>query len=131
MHEAGVARSILDIVERTAADYPGAEVRAVHVSVGALAHIDDDALRFAFDALKPETAAGGVELRIERKRLTGACRECGEGFETDSLETPCPGCGGGAVDWGGEHETHVIAVDVVEDDPGPDSGTMKGLGEDR
>lgn len=127
MHETGVARSILDIVEETAAGHPGAKVRVVHVSVGALAHIDDDALRFAFDILKAETPFGEAELRIDRKRLTGLCRSCGNRFETDLLDTPCPACGGGSMDWRGEQETCVTAIDV---DESATSDTMVDPGED-
>ena len=108
----GVAQTILDIVERAVADYPGAPVRNVRIAVGALAHIDDRAIRFAFDRLKEETRSSGAELLIERKTLTGHCRDCGRRFESELFETPCPGCDRFSIEWDGDMETHVISVDI-------------------
>ena len=112
MHEMGVAQTILDIVERAVAGYPGAPVRNVRIAVGALAHIDDAALLFAFDTLKEETVSFGAELLIERKTLTGHCRDCGRRFESEVLETPCPGCKGFSIEWDGDMDTHVLSVDI-------------------
>jgi hydrogenase nickel incorporation protein HypA/HybF len=112
MHEASVARSILEIVERALQDHPGVEVRVIHVSLGALSHIDSGALRFAFDVLKEDTIAPEASLEIEHELLRGRCRECGQEFESGVLEKPCPGCGGFSIVWDGEGDSRVLSIDV-------------------
>jgi hydrogenase nickel incorporation protein HypA/HybF len=114
MHEASVAQTILEIVERTAAEHPGSRVARVHVVVGALAHIDSDALRFAFDVLKEKTACAAAALAIERKALRGECRSCGGSFEAEIPSEACPSCGAAEVSWSGEQESYVAAIDVDE-----------------
>ncbi len=112
MHEASVARSMLEIVEKTVQEHPGAKVRIIRVSLGALSHIDDEALQFAFEVLKRETIASEAELEIEHEQLRGRCKECGEEFLSEVLERPCPGCGGFSIQWEGEGDSRVLSIDI-------------------
>lgn len=129
MHETSVARSIIEIASHAAEEHGATRVMGVAVSVGALAHIDDDALRFAFDALKDDTSLAGASLTIERMRLAGRCGDCGAAFETDVLGAPCPGCGSVRIEWSGESETRVVSIDV-DDAPEPGSATIEGDSEE-
>ncbi|RPJ46020.1 MAG: hydrogenase maturation nickel metallochaperone HypA [Candidatus Latescibacterota bacterium] len=116
MHEASVARTILEIAERTGARHGEVRIVRVHVVVGALAHIDDDALRFAFDALKTDTACASASLEIDKKRLVGSCRACDFSFEAEIPSDSCPQCGGAELSWSGDQESYVTAIDV-DDEP--------------
>ncbi|MBM3319172.1 MAG: hydrogenase maturation nickel metallochaperone HypA [Candidatus Eisenbacteria bacterium] len=112
MHEASVAEAILDIARLAASGHPGARIVRVNVRVGAFAHIDDEALRFAFDVLKEGTASSGAALEIERERLQGRCSACGTSFEAGSPENACPGCGSFEVYWSGDGGSRVVSIDV-------------------
>jgi hydrogenase nickel incorporation protein HypA/HybF len=112
MHEASVAEEILGVVHRTLAEHPGCRVVRVRVSVGALAHLDADALRFAFDILKEGTPSAAADLDIERENLEGRCGACEAVFEAEAPDLACPACGGREVSWKGEHGTQVLSLDV-------------------
>jgi len=114
MHEASVAQSVLEIVEGAVQEYPNGRVVEVQVSVGALAHIDDDSLRFAFDVLKEGTVASEARLCIDRTPLRGSCRVCREEYEAASLAEACPSCGSSSVVWLGGEETEVCSVEIEE-----------------
>ena len=70
----------------------------------------------------PMPTMGGIQFwgdelcfhgwRIQRNVLTGHCRDCERRFESETLETPCPGCGGFSIEWDGDLDTHVISVDI-------------------
>jgi hydrogenase nickel incorporation protein HypA/HybF len=115
MHEVSVAEAILDIAHRAASGHPGARIARVNVTVGALAHIDDEALRFAFDVLKEGTASSGAALEIERERLQGRCSACGVSFEAESPENACPACGSFEVFWSGDGGSRVVSIDVDDE----------------
>jgi len=112
MHETSVAREILEIVAKEAAENGAPRVLGVRIRAGAFSHIDAGALRFAFDALKEETAASGAVLEVERARVSGTCGSCRATFEAENLETSCPGCGGMEIRWDGEPHVHVVSIDV-------------------
>ncbi len=76
MHEMSLAEGIVQIVESTARANDGGAVRAVWLELGALSHVEHEALRFSFDVVKRGTRgrrrpAGG---RSRRPGAPGACR---------------------------------------------------------
>jgi hydrogenase nickel incorporation protein HypA/HybF len=114
LHELAIALSVLDIVNATCDAQGLTGVRVVRVRVGAAAGLDAEALRFAFDCSKPDTAAAGADLEIEAVPIGGHCDGCGEQF--DSVERyvlACPRCGGASfrITRGGELEVVDLEVD--------------------
>jgi hydrogenase nickel incorporation protein HypA/HybF len=89
MHELGIARSIVSIVEEAA---KGRRVRCVTLDVGRLAGVMPDALAFCFDVVSKGTGLDGTRLDINE--IAGRCRcfDCGAEFETSTLYQAC-GCG--------------------------------------
>ena len=60
MHEMSLAEGILQIVEDTARANAAAQVRAVLLEIGALSHVEEQSLRFCFDAVTRGTVAATV-----------------------------------------------------------------------
>lgn len=89
MHELGITRNIVSIVEEAA---KGRRVRRVTLDVGRLAGVMPDALAFCFDVVSKGTALEGALLDI--RQIAGRCRclDCGVEFETLTLYQPCA-CG--------------------------------------
>jgi hydrogenase nickel incorporation protein HypA/HybF len=109
MHELALTESIVDaIAERVS----GARVVAVRLTVGRLAGVLPDALRFCFDVCTRGTSIEGAALEIADVPGRGVCRECGAEIEIAELWTPCP-CGSVRVDVIGGEELRLDSVEVI------------------
>ena len=93
MHEASLMRSLLAIVERAAREDASGPVRVVHLKIGEMAGVSEDALRFAFDVMAKGTAAEGAELGVEKVPLRIRCGACGAASNPADFVFVCPGCG--------------------------------------
>lgn len=91
MHEATLAARLLQVAESAAEGMPG-RVRAVTAVVGDMAGVMADALVFAFDALKKDTALHSAALHIERQPVTVSCGGCGEEYAPSGFPFVCPRC---------------------------------------
>ena len=65
MHEMGIANSVLEAVRTEMERYPGNYPCKVGVRIGEMAAIDQDALRFCFEAMVHETELESLALEIE------------------------------------------------------------------
>jgi hydrogenase nickel incorporation protein HypA/HybF len=91
MHETSIAWEILETARRAAA---GAELERVCVRLGGMSGVVEEALRFAFDALKPQAGAADAELVIERVAVEVLCPACGcRSRPEGDLVLWCPRCG--------------------------------------
>ena len=88
MHEAMVAQSLVAAISAEAAKQD-AKLVGAKISCGELYTINDDALRFAFEAIAKGTPCEGIELEIEHKRMQGQCKTCNQSF---NVERCCPRC---------------------------------------
>jgi hydrogenase nickel incorporation protein HypA/HybF len=93
MHEMALAEGIVQIVESTAHANRASAVRAVWLELGALSHVERDALRFSFDAATRGTVAEGARLEIVTTPGRAWCMPCGDAVELERLGEPCPRCG--------------------------------------
>ena len=93
MHEMSLAESIIQIVEETAQANGGGLVRRVRLEIGALSHVEIDALRFCFDAVTRDSLAAGAELTIDSPPGRAWCLGCSSSVELRRLGDACPLCG--------------------------------------
>ncbi len=94
MHEASLARRILDLVEDAAGGPPPRRAAVVHVRVGAFQSVVPSALAFAFEALRAGTAAESARLELTIEPVVLRCATCGDLPLVDTEFTPfCPSCG--------------------------------------
>ncbi|HQR55611.1 MAG TPA: hydrogenase maturation nickel metallochaperone HypA [Burkholderiaceae bacterium] len=93
MHEMSLAEGILQIVEDTARANAAAQVRAVLLEIGALSHVEEQALRFCFDAVTRGTVADGARLEVKSTPGRAWCLPCGESVALARLGEACPLCG--------------------------------------
>jgi hydrogenase nickel incorporation protein HypA/HybF len=89
MHELGITRNIVTIVEAAA---KGRRVRRVRLDVGRLAGVVPEALTFCFDVVAQGTLLDGARLDINEIAGRWRCHDCGAEFETGSLYQACA-CG--------------------------------------
>ncbi|MDQ3621057.1 MAG: hydrogenase maturation nickel metallochaperone HypA [Verrucomicrobiota bacterium] len=103
MHELSIASGLVEKLLEFAADNPDKKIVEVRLAVGELTHIEEEQLRFCYDAVTVETPIEGSTLQIEKIEAVVACRHCSyhggpkywdgalSGFPVATLE--CPGCG--------------------------------------
>lgn len=97
MHEAGIAKNILDIALNEAKKNGDKNVTLVSVRIGKMTAIDEASLRFAFNALKIDTKASNAVFQFQAIPLLGKCLDCGEESELENYFVLCPKCSSGNV----------------------------------
>ena len=93
MHEMALAEGMLEIVEDAARSNGGAKVRAVWLEIGALSHVEPDAMRFCFDAVTRGSLAEHARLEIVTTPGRAWCMPCSASVPLAQLGEPCPRCG--------------------------------------
>ena len=91
MHETMVAQSLMDIILEEAAKHRAKPVSA-KISCGTLNPVNDEVLRFAFEAVARGTSCEGVDLQVEHKPICARCHNCGREFEVEFSDPACPAC---------------------------------------
>lgn len=87
MHELSLTRSIVAIVLERAA---GRRVESVRLSVGKLAGVEIDALRFCFPLVTEGTALDGTVLHIDEVPGRARCRGCERQLDLEFPLGLCP-----------------------------------------
>jgi hydrogenase nickel incorporation protein HypA/HybF len=115
-------KNLLSIVERAARDEGGGPVRVVHLKIGEMAGVSEDALRFAFDVMAKGTVAEKASLEVERVALKIRCKGCGADSCPVDFVFLCPSCGSGEIEIlaGREMEVEYILVGDRAESDGPD-----------
>lgn len=113
MHEMALTESIVEIVTEAARKEGFDRVRVVRLEVGALAHVEPEALRFCFDAVSRGTVAEGATLDIMRVTGEGWCLDCGKTVPLEERFGPCPECGQSHVQMTSGDELRVAELEVV------------------
>jgi len=93
MHETMVAQSLIKIISEEAVKQDAKPV-AAKISCGTLNPVNDEVLRFAFEAIAEGTPCEGIELHVEHKPLHAVCGSCGSDFVVEFSRPQCAGCGG-------------------------------------
>jgi hydrogenase nickel incorporation protein HypA/HybF len=93
MHEMAIAEGMLEIVEQAARTHGAARVASVRLELGALSHVEVDALRFCFDAVTRGGPAAGARLDVVTTPGEGWCMPCGSSVNVGALGEGCPRCG--------------------------------------
>ncbi len=91
MHEMTLAQDMIRIIERTL----GGKVRLerVNVTIGPLAGISGESLRFCFTEIARLEDFGEPELTINYTKARLLCLDCREEYSSDDLFHCCPRCG--------------------------------------
>ncbi|PNG27781.1 hydrogenase maturation nickel metallochaperone HypA [Methylocella silvestris] len=110
MHELGITRNIVSIVEEAA---KGRRVTRVTLDVGRLSGVTPEAILFCFDIVARGTLLDGAKLDINSIEGRGRCRSCGEAFETRTLFEAC-GCGSRSIERLAGEELKIRNMEIEE-----------------
>lgn len=94
MHELTLAGGIVDVVAAALAAEPGARLKRVVIEVGVLSGVELRALRFALEALAPQSVLDGVQLQFDERGGGAWCLGCSQQVDIASRADACPHCGG-------------------------------------
>jgi hydrogenase nickel incorporation protein HypA/HybF len=98
MHELSIVEALIGQVEREIARSGAAgRVLRLDLSIGRMAGVNSDSVRFAFEVLSPGTRVEGAELAIDEPAAICICRGCGAESQTDDVFAACPQCGSDEV----------------------------------
>jgi hydrogenase nickel incorporation protein HypA/HybF len=97
MHEVSLVESMVALVEDERLRQAFSRVRVIRVHLGALGHVEPEALRFCFDAVTRGTIADGAQLTIVTIPGEGRCSDCHRTVPMDDRFADCPLCGNASV----------------------------------
>ncbi len=104
--------SALNAIRHQAIKHGATCVSRIVLRIGTLAGIDNDALRFAFEALAPNSIAAGASLEIETVQARACCGSCKTEFGVASgFIFQCPKCGEFSSDIRAGRELDIVRID--------------------
>jgi hydrogenase nickel incorporation protein HypA/HybF len=111
MHELSIAQALVTELTEIARREKGARITAVALSVGTLAGVDGEALRFVFPFAAQGTMAEGarLDLKVIPSRLT--CKTCGRSAEATPPFAVCA-CGSADVEIAGGRDLTITSVEI-------------------
>ena len=112
MHEMALTESIVEIATDAAKKEGAEKVRRVLVDVGALSHVEPDALQFCFAAVSAGTIVEGAALEIDRIPGAGWCLDCRKTVAIAERYGACPECGRHHVQMTAGDELRVREIEV-------------------
>jgi len=112
MHEVGLMQEALQIALMHAERNDATRIHALTMRIGPLAGVDVEALQLAFEVVKPDTAAAGAVLHLEKTPIRCWCSECGRSFEPADCVFRCPECQQLSADIRQGREFDVVSVEV-------------------
>jgi hydrogenase nickel incorporation protein HypA/HybF len=93
VHEMSLVESLVELVEDERRKQHFSRVRMVRLKLGALGHVEPEALRFCFGAIMSGTIADGARLEIETVPGEGWCSRCRRTVPLEERFAACPLCG--------------------------------------
>jgi hydrogenase nickel incorporation protein HypA/HybF len=115
MHEMALMESVREIVDDAARAHGAKRVAVVRLRIGALACVDPQALRFAFDVVMRGGPA--EEAALEMQIVAGAawCWDCARSVTPGAHGAGCPECGGHRLEITGDTSMRVHEIDLAAD----------------
>ena len=92
MHEVGLMQTALDMAFEQTRNAGASRIHLVRLRVGALSGVVPDALRMAFAAAIPGTAAAEATLIVEEIPVRCRCQGCGQEYCPDDVVYLCSNC---------------------------------------
>ncbi|MDQ2866235.1 MAG: hydrogenase maturation nickel metallochaperone HypA [Candidatus Eremiobacteraeota bacterium] len=125
MHELSVAMAIIDEVSERCAGEKASRIAAVHLRIGELSSVVNDALIFSWDLAAEGTVAAGSLLKIERVAVAVECPNCArERRPMSANHLVCIECGTPAPQIVRGRELEVVAMEVIDADTSGGSSAL-------
>ena len=93
MHEFSIVQSLLDTIDKYAAEHTAREVSKVVIRIGPMSGVVPHLLKTAFDTFKEGTVAEKAELLLKEVAMRLRCNDCEVISEVDGIVFKCQSCG--------------------------------------
>lgn len=113
MHEMSLAEGVLGVIQEAARTHQPCTVRTVRLEIGALAAVELEALRFAFEVVKRGSVAEGAQLDIVHVPGSAWCMQCSRSVAIAERGEPCPECGSWQLQVTGGGEMRVKELELA------------------
>lgn len=113
MHEMSLAESVREIVDETARANGAERVLSVRLEIGALAQVEIEAMRFAFEVVKRGSLADQAVLEIVQADATAWCMPCGTTVSIAGRGHACPHCGSYQLQVTGGDRMRVMDIQIA------------------
>lgn len=113
MHEMALTEGVLSVLQDEARRQDFQRVKMVCLEIGALSHVDPDAMRFCFDAVMAGSLADGATLKIVETPGEAWCIRCSQSIAVATRHDACPDCGGYQLQVTGGDEMKIKELEVV------------------
>jgi hydrogenase nickel incorporation protein HypA/HybF len=117
VHELSIAMNLIELASAAldTGDRGRPRVDAVHVRLGALSGVAEDALRFSFEVAGRGTPVEGARLVVEHGPVVIACGPChAERVLDEPCSFRCPVCGTGAAGLVRGREIELTTLEVED-----------------
>jgi hydrogenase nickel incorporation protein HypA/HybF len=116
MHELSIALSIVDLASNEAIEQGAARVGAVHLKIGALSGVVEDALRFSYQLACEGTKLDDSRLVIEQIQPAIFCASCNTERSVAEIQyLRCLVCGNLAADLLRGKELELVALELIDE----------------
>lgn len=112
MHEMSLSLSLVDLVAARAAAEGARRVLSVGVEVGALGHVEPQALAFCLQSAARGTALEGARFDIAVPEGQAWCFTCATEVPVAHRAAPCPRCGGHELRLSKGEELRVTTMEI-------------------
>lgn len=118
MHELSIACNLVEIAAQAAQQAGVKQVNAVHLRLGALSGVVQDALRFSYDIATAGTVLEGSQLVIEELPVVVYCAACGSESALPDLQAfRCGQCGAPAAEIRQGRELEIVSLEIADEQP--------------
>jgi hydrogenase nickel incorporation protein HypA/HybF len=115
MHELSIVLSLIDRATEELKRLGDVRIDALHLRIGPLSGVVEDALRFSWDLATEGTAVAGARLEIEAVPLVVRCDRCEAERELPSVQNfRCPVCDAPTHDVVSGRELELRALEVSD-----------------
>lgn len=113
MHEVSIALNLIEIAVDQCIKNGYSRIESINLKIGRASGIMSDALIFAFEAIKGDSAAAAAILNIEEIPVAGHCDGCRNAFTAEEeYVLCCPACGGTSFKITAGRELDIIDMEV-------------------
>jgi hydrogenase nickel incorporation protein HypA/HybF len=117
MHELSIVSSVVETVEESLANYPGARVVEVRLKVGALASVVVDSLEFCWGIATEDTPLAGSRLVVVTVPVVMHCIPCDADVKIEGVQSfRCPLCDEPCSDLRQGRELDIESFEIEEAD---------------